>query len=112
MTRLELSACWKNSNRLASELHASAVSDCDFFNLAFVQALVVESAETDLDLDDSKRKERVQQYLERAIEDLRAMYATRKLSKQQFADLSTNNEFPKTPHKHPAYIEFRDEFKN
>ncbi len=99
------------ASELASNASKSAVSDSDFYNLAFIQALALQALEKDAKVDAEEKKKRTDLYVSRAIRDLRAMYKTEKLTRTQFLDLLKNNPYLKTLNHYEAFLEFRKEFE-
>ena len=99
------------ASQLAVEMRPDSVSDRDFYNLAFIHALAVESANADSRLTEPEKIEVLSKYVTRAIEDLRAMYETKALSKAQFLDLLKNNPYMKPLHGDQAFERFVSEFE-
>lgn len=107
-----LSGNHQKASQLSVEMRASAESDADFYNLAFIQALAVTSANDDDQLSPTEKQKCVSSYVNRGIDDLRAMYKTEALTKQQFLDLLNNNPYLEPFRAHQAYQEFKTEFED
>ena len=106
-----LSGNHRKASQLSVEMRASAATDADFYNLAFIQALAVTSANDDAELSATEKQECISSYVNRGIDDLRAMYKTEALTKQQFLDLLNNNPYLKPFHTDQAYQKFVAEFE-
>eukprot|EP00913_Durusdinium_trenchii_P028448 g26676.t1 len=79
--------------QLTAEFTKSAKTDRDFFNIAFIRSLAVAAAKQDKSLSAAKRKKTLSDYTARAVESLRAMYATDAVPRKIFLEVLKNNHY-------------------
>lgn len=97
---------------LAESCRIEAESDADFFNLAFIQALALQSLKDDTEMEAQAREAAVQKYVQRAIENLKQMYATDALDRDGFRDLLESNEYLQVLHEYAAFKQYLAEFQD